>query len=257
MTALSRFLASLGIGRSTPAAPPVSQPPGVPVMTVGEGASAPSLPTHDAIMPTHNAMTPIVGSWDLTMALPAMLRAVEFGDVDAWAKVLAGPMREAGITTPKRMAAFLANVSHETGGGRVLAENLSYSADRLRAVWPTRFPTAASAEAVARKPEAIANAVYGKRMGNTAPGDGWRYRGRGLIQITGRSNYTALGYADDPAWLETREGAAVSACKYWSINGLNATADTGDIEAVRRRVNGGLIGIDDVRRRYKAALAAG
>lgn len=229
MTMLSRLLAFLAPGRPAPEAPPAATQPGVPVFAVGEAPGAPSL--------------------------PAMLRAVEMGDPDAWAKVLAAPMRKTAIDTPRRMAAFLANVAHESGGGRVLAENLSYSADRLRAVWPARFPNAASAEAVARKPEAIANAVYGKRMGNTAPGDGWRYRGRGLIQITGRANYEALGYADDPAWLETREGAAVSACRYWSVNGLNTTADTGDIEAVRRRVNGGLIGLDDVRRRYKAALA--
>lgn len=249
MTALSRLLASLGFGRSSPAAPPAPQPPGVPVIAVGEAPQAPP----SSINGINSGKLGITS--DNYGRLVPMLRSVEMADAEAWAVVLAVPMREAAIDTPRRMAAFLANVAHETGGGRRLVENLNYSAERLRAVWPSRFASVQEAEPYARNPEALANKVYGGRMGNVQPGDGWRYRGRGLIQITGRANYTALGYADRPEWLETREGAAVSACRYWMINGLNATADTGDIEAVRRRVNGGAIGLDDVRRRYRAALS--
>jgi putative chitinase len=192
-----------------------------------------------------------------------MLRAVEFGDVDLWAEALHTPMRAAAIDTRLRMAAFLANVAHETGGGRVLVENLSYSADRIRAVWPSRFPDAASADPFARNPEGLANKVYGGRMGNSDPGDGWRFRGRGLIQVTGRTNYTMLAKHTGrslyslPEWLETKDGAAKGACLYWMQNGLNATADTGDIAAVRRRVNGGTVGLDDVARRYARAMGGG
>lgn len=199
--------------------------------------------------------------------LTAMLRAVGFKDVNEWASALAAPMAAAGITTRLRMAAFLANCAHETGGGVRLTENLRYSAKRLTEVWPSRFPTIQAALPYAWDPTdedaedvALANLTYGSRMGNQRNGtnddDGWKYRGRGLIQITGFDNYAAIGMEATPEWLSTREGAAMSACRYWSINGLNATADTGDIRAVRRRVNGGYIGVDDVEKRYALALRA-
>lgn len=190
-----------------------------------------------------------------------MLHAVEWADIDAWAPIMAEPMRYRGITTHARMAAFLATCAHETNGGRVLVENLSYSADRICAVWPSRFPNRAAADPFARNPEALANQVYGGRMGNQEPGDGWRFRGRGLIQVTGRSNYAAtaarLGRPLDilPDYLETRQGAAESAAAWWSANGCNEIADRGDMTALRRRVNGGTNGLDDVLRRYRAALA--
>lgn len=194
-----------------------------------------------------------------------MLRAVEFSDVDAWAAALEAPMKQASITTRVRMAAFLANCAHETGGGKRLSENLRYSAKRLCEIWPNRFPTLASALPFAWDPTdadeedvALANLVYGSRMGNqrngTEDNDGWNYRGRGLIQITGKDNYTTLGFADRPEWLETKAGASASACKYWTANSLNTVADTANIEAVRKRVNGGLIGLEDVRRRFNAAM---
>ncbi len=197
--------------------------------------------------------------------LVEMLRAVEFKDDDDWANVLSSPMTAANITTRLRMAAFLANCAHETGGGVRLSENLRYSAKRLTEVWPSRFPTIQAALPYAWDPTdpdaedaALANLVYGSRMGNQKNGindnDGWKYRGRGLIQITGFDNYAAIQMEATPERLATRDGAAVSACRYWTINGLNATADTGDIRAVRRRVNGGYIGVDDVERRYAAAL---
>jgi putative chitinase len=194
--------------------------------------------------------------------LPALLRAAGFGDADAWAAALVGPMRLRSITGSRRVAAFLATIAHESNGGRVLVESMSYSAERIAAVWPRRFASPAAAAHLARKPEALANAVYGGRMGNTAPGDGWRFRGRGLIQLTGRSNYglagTALGLPllADPDIAATREGAAATACWWWAAHGCNALADAGDLEVLRRRVNGGVIGLDDVRRRYVVTLAA-
>lgn len=94
-----------------------------------------------------------------------------------------------GIDTPARVAHFLAQVGVESGGLARVEENLSYSAERLMTVWPSRFKTLAAAQAYARNPEALANKVYGGRMGSTQPGDGWRYRGRGLKQLTGRNNY--------------------------------------------------------------------
>ena len=243
MTFFARIAAFLSAGRSSPEAPPAPQPPGVPVYTVGEAPQAPPAAPYPA------PVEPLP-------MLAAMLRAVEFGDVDAWAAALDQPMQDAEITTRVRMAAFLSNVAHETGGGRRLVENLSYSAERLCAVWPTRFRSVEDAAPFARNPEALANHVYGGRMGNTEPGDGWRFRGRGLIQLTGRSNYTALSLETRPEWVETRDGAAVSSCRYWRLNNLNATADKGDVAAVRRRVNGGTIGLDDVARRYARAMGA-
>lgn len=198
--------------------------------------------------------------------LTAMLRAVGFFHAETWAVALHKPMRAADITTKNRMAIFLANCAHETGGGQRLSENLRYSAKRLTEVWPSRFPTIEAAQPFAWDPAdedaedvKLANSVYGSRMGNQKNGtnddDGWLYRGRGLIQVTGRDNYAALGLEDRPDWVATWEGAAVSACRYWQINRLNDTADKEGLRAVRKRVNGGLIGIDDVERRYAAAIA--
>jgi putative chitinase len=195
-------------------------------------------------------------------SLSAALRAVGFADVEAWAAALAEPMRRHGIHTPLRAAAFLANVAHESGGGRRLVEDLSYSAKRIAEVWPSRFPSAKAAEPYAGEPEKLANKVYAGRLGNYDPDDGWRFRGRGLIQVTGRANYTRLAKIlgrplyDLPAWLETPKGAAEGAALWWASNGLNDVADAGDIEAVRARVNGGLIGLADVRKRYAAAMQA-
>ena len=159
----------------------------------------------------------------------------------------------------KRIAAFIAQVGHESGHLTRLVENLSYSADALRRNWPSRF-SVELASAVARKPEQIANIAYGNRMGNTAPGDGWKYRGRGLIQITGKNNYQACGEAlgldllVQPGLLEKPQHACMAAAWFWSCNGLNSLADKGDIEIMTRRVNGGLTGLADRQAIYARAL---
>lgn len=206
-------------------------------------------------------------------ALARLLAAAGFGDAEGWAAALARPMQTHGIAGPRRVAAFLATIAHESGGGRVLEENMRYRADRLMEIWPKRFPTLAAARDFAWDPRdpdredvALANAVYGRRLGNERDGpdddDGWTYRGRGLIQLTGFTNYSmaadALGLplVSAPDLAATREGAAAIAAWWWAAHGCNELADTGEVEPWRRRVNGGLIGLADVRRRYHDVLAA-
>jgi len=164
------------------------------------------------------------------------------------------------ITSRVRLAAFLAQAGHESAELTRLVENLNYGAAGLANTWPGRFavdPAARPrqpnglAQRLERQPEAIANAVYSNRMGNgpAASGDGWRYRGRGLFQITGRAQYQRCGRAlglplvEQPELLERPEHAALSAAWFWEDNGLNALADAGDFEAVTRRINGGLNGL--------------
>ncbi|WP_449432361.1 glycoside hydrolase family 19 protein [Pseudomonas putida] len=150
------------------------------------------------------------------------------------------------IDSRLRQAAFLAQVGHESGQLRSLVENLNYSADALVRTWPTRFTTQ-SAGAYARQPEKIANKVYGGRMGNgpESSGDGWRYRGRGLLQVTGRSNYREVGAGlglpleAEPELLEQAEHAAQSAAWWWSKRGLNEMADAGRIRDIGSIINTG------------------
>ncbi|WP_421549096.1 glycoside hydrolase family 19 protein [Pseudomonas sp. QD4] len=154
------------------------------------------------------------------------------------------------INSPVRMAAFIAQVGHESGQLTRMVENLNYSADRLQAVWPNRFDAALAAQ-VARKPEQIANIAYGGRMGNALPGDGWKYRGRGLIQLTGANNYRAAGAAlgldlvNRPELVEQPETAALVAGWFWQSNGLNELADSGQFAKITRTINGGLTGQAD------------
>lgn len=154
------------------------------------------------------------------------------------------------VNSPVRMAAFIAQVGHESGQLTRMVENLNYSADRLQAVWPNRFDSALAAQ-VARKPEQIAKIVYGGRMGNTLPGDGWKYRGRGLIQLTGANNYRAAGAAlgldlvNHPELVEQPETAALVAGWFWQSNGLNELADSGQFAKITRTINGGLTGQAD------------
>lgn len=180
------------------------------------------------------------------------------------------PLREAcalyDITTPARLAAFLATVGHESLSLSRTVENLNYSAERLEAVWPSRY-TPELAKAHARRPELIAEHVYGGRMGNKAPGDGWRFKGRGLMQVTGRANYEAVrdllrervkGAPDllaQPEALAEPKWAALSAAAYWHEHELNELADTGEFMRLSKRVNGGLNGWDDRQERYAKARA--
>ena len=159
-----------------------------------------------------------------------------------------------GIDNPLRRAHFLAQVAHESGHFKRLVENLNYSAKGLLATWPSRF-TKAIAAVYARKPERIANLVYANRMGNgsEASGEGWRYRGRGWIQLTGKSNYAAYSerlFGDDrlvrdPDMAAQPDVAAKLAGSYWQVNGLNELADKEDLTGITRRINGGLNGLAD------------
>ncbi len=150
------------------------------------------------------------------------------------------------IDSPVREAAFLAQVGHESGQLRRLVENLNYSAEALVRTWPSRF-TAQNAGAYARQPEKIANRVYGGRMGNgqETSGDGWLYRGRGLIQLTGRDNYRSAGQAlglpllENPEMLEQPEHAAQSAAWWWATHGLNELADAGRFSDIGSIINTG------------------
>ena len=164
---------------------------------------------------------------------------------------LAAAMKRWGIDTPLRQAAFLAQIGHESGRLTRLEENLNYSAQRLTQVWPARFPTVAEAQPFAGRPEALANRVYGGRMGNDRPGDGWRFRGRGLKQLTGRDNYTLYARASshdvvsNPDQLLTPAVAADSAGWFWNANGCNALADKAAWAALTKRINGGTIGLQE------------
>lgn len=171
-------------------------------------------------------------------------------------------------TAPRRVAAWLATIAHESARFTRLVENLNYSAEGLAATWPARYADMAGqptqfAHKIARDPERIANHAYAGRLGNgsAGSGDGWRYRGRGLIQITGRSNYAASGLAlgldllERPEQLEQPYTAALSAAEWWHRHGCNALADTGDLAAVTRKVNGGLAGLGDRLKLYAAAMA--
>ena len=163
------------------------------------------------------------------------------------------------IVGAKRIAAFIAQVGHESSQLTHLVENLNYSADALRITWPSRFD-AGLASAVARKPEQIANIAYGNRMGNSATGDGWKYRGRGLIQITGKDNYRACGEAlgldliAHPELLEKPQHACMSAAWFWATSGLNTLADAGKFDAITQRINGGQIGAEERQALYARAL---
>lgn len=194
--------------------------------------------------------------------------------VDYWYDALFGPQAELGgsslldeyeINTPKRVAAFIAQCAHESGGFMVLKENLNYKAASLRKLFGKYFPTDALAAEYASKPnkqQAIANRIYASRMGNgdEASGDGFRYCGRGLIQLTGKTNYQnfadslQMDVRDVPEYLATFEGAAQSACWFWESNNLNKEADAGDIKTMTRKINGGYIGLEDRIKHYEHAL---
>lgn len=195
----------------------------------------------------------------------AQLRAIMPNAGDRAATYL-GPlnaaMRAHGIDTNERRAAFLAQISVESDQLQNTVENLNYSAPRLRVVWPRRFPTDELAERYDRDPEALGNFVYSNRLGNgdAASGDGYRYRGRGLMQVTGRDNYRAAGFEGNPEALAEPNTAADSAGRFWSQNGLNArTAQTlarEDFNGVSRTVNGGDNGSDERWAAYQRALRA-
>lgn len=196
-------------------------------------------------------------------------------DADAragqWVAALNDCMRACAITSGSRQAAFLAQVMVESSELRRLDEALGYAPQRLRQVWPQRFPTDDVAMRYAHNPTALANYVYAGRMGNgnEASGDGWRYHGRGLIQLTGRDNYVAFARAmqvdaiRDPDLLLAPAGAALSAGWFWQSKGLNELADQLDggeadqvFEQITRRINGGTLGLDERRAYWQRARTA-
>jgi putative chitinase len=166
------------------------------------------------------------------------------------------------IDTPERVAAWLAQCAHESGYFRFLKENLNYKAASLQTVFKKYFPTEEMAKAYEKQPAKIANRVYANRMGNgdEASGDGFRYLGRGLIQLTGKNNYTFFAASIDtpleevPEYLQTFEGAVQSACWFWEQNNINALADKRDIVTMSKRINGGTIGMEDRLMKYEKCL---
>jgi putative chitinase len=185
--------------------------------------------------------------------------------VEHWHRALSQLLSDYDINTPNRIAAFVAQCSHESGGFMVLKENLNYKAATLRKIFPKYFPNDQIANDYASRPNkqvAIASKVYANRMGNgdEASQDGWKFCGRGLIQLTGKSNYQAFADSlemdinDVPEYLATFEGASQSACWFWETNKLNQWADAGDILTLTKRINGGTIGLEDRKKHYDHAL---
>jgi len=177
-----------------------------------------------------------------------------------WLKPLNDTFAKYGIDTPKRQAAFIGQCGHESNNFKVLEENLHYSAQALMRVWPSRFDQA-TADKYANNPEMIANKVYGGRadLGNSQDGDGWKFHGRGVIQLTGRSNYQVCGdalgqpFSEQPELLLEPEWACMSAGWFWNKKGLNALAEAEDWTTMTKRINGGTLGLDDrINRIHKA-----
>lgn len=198
---------------------------------------------------------------------------------ERWLPHVQSALARFDITSDRQVAAWLAQTAHESGSYTMLTENLNYRATTLAACWPNRFaelgpdkkpkrdpkgaltPTKV-AHAIAGKPELIANMVYSNRMGNgtAESGDGWKYRGRGLKQLTGKDNYTRCGAAlgldlvNNPDYLLDPEGAALSAAWFWNVNKCGALADADDFVGLTKKINGGTIGLPDRQRRYKAVM---
>jgi putative chitinase len=182
--------------------------------------------------------------------------------VNYWYAALQQLLPQYEINTSERIAAFLAQCAHESGGFVFIKENLNYRWQSLRKVFPKYFPTDALAQQYEKQPEKIANRVYANRMGNgpEESGDGYKFCGRGLIQVTGRENYSwfaaSLHISPEEAseYMETFEGAAQSACWFWESNNLNQWADKRDILTLTKRINGGTIGLEDRKKHYEHCL---
>ena len=230
----------------------------------------PQAPKPESMVRNPNAGKPLppqAASWPTVEDLHRILVATECASPDTWAPVLVEPVRTYGIITPRRLGSFLAEAMHESMGGARLAEDLSYrTADRIQAVFgKRRFPTLADAEPFVRNPVGLANRVYANRLGNgpESSGEGWLFRGRGLLQLTGRTNYALAARSLDREidgafldWCVTPKGAAVTACWWWSANGCNVLADAGNSAGIRQVVNGpAALELDRVQRLERAAAA--
>lgn len=187
-------------------------------------------------------------------------------NIHEWYEAMADILPDFDIDTVPRVAAFLAQCGHESGGFSTLKENLNYSAEGLNKIFKKYFPTLESAQPYARNPEKIANKVYCNRMGNgdEASGDGWKYRGRGPIQLTGKDNYRkfATDYFDDPETLlndpdlliDHIPTSLLAAVWFWQKNNLNKEADAHDIKTMTKKINGGFIGLEDRIHHYEQAM---
>ena len=187
------------------------------------------------------------------LTLEKLKQMIKNPHVDHWHEALDQLLDDYDITTPLRVAHFVAQCAHESGNFVFIKENLNYKAASLQKIFGKYFPTAELAQQYANRPERIANRIYANRMGNgpETSGDGFRYCGRGLIQLTGKDNYTFFaGSLNIPVeeasdYLATFEGAAQSACWFWEQNNLNRFADANDTKGLTKAINGGYIGLDD------------
>ena len=181
--------------------------------------------------------------------------------IDAkWFEPLMETFKKYNISTTARQAAFIGQCAHESGNFKTLQENLNYSAEGLMKTWPSRFSSKEIADQYARQPAKIAGKVYNGRLGNTSEEEASKYLGRGLIQLTGKENYDHCGLAlgidllSDPTLLLEPRYATLSAGWFWNKKGLNDLADAGDFETMTKRINGGLIGLDDRKAKIAKAL---
>lgn len=191
-------------------------------------------------------------------------KAIVTGNPNAehWYEALCAILPDYDINTVPRVAAFMAQTAHESGNYRAIKENLNYRAESLCKVWPRYFPNIDIARQYAQQPEKIANRAYANRMGNgpEESGDGWKFCGRGLIQLTGKDNYTryaqSLEISLDEAseHLTTFEGCVQSAAWFWEANNLNQWADSGDMLTLTKRINGGTLGLEDRIKHYNHAI---
>ena len=185
-------------------------------------------------------------------------------NISEWYDAVCDALPQYHINDVARVSAFIAQCAHESGGFTLLSENLNYSADGLRRIFSKYFPTQELANQYARKPEMIANRVYSSRMGNgnEASGEGWKFRGRGLIQLTGKDNYRRCSQflfedntlLEQPDVLTQPYYALHSACWFWYANKLNELADMQDIRMMTKKINGGFIGLEDRVKHYNHAI---
>jgi putative chitinase len=183
-------------------------------------------------------------------------------NLDHWYESLCEILPDYDINTVQRVSAFLAQCAHESGGFRAIKENLNYKAESLCKVWPRYFPSIDVARQYAQQPEKIANRAYANRMGNgpEESGDGWKFCGRGLIQLTGKDNYSRYAASTEQTLdeasehLTTFEGCVQSAAWFWEANNLNQYADSGDILTMTKRINGGTLGLEDRQKHYAHAI---
>jgi len=201
--------------------------------------------------------------FDFTVEQVRELVPRALGGPDDWYESMYEALPQYAITSVPRVAAFIAQCAHESGGFSTLEENLNYKAATLTRIWPQRYPVGI-AEQFAGKPEAIANKSYGGRMGNgpEVSGEGWKFRGRGLLQLTGKDNYSSCSkfmFQDDtllenPDILLDAYYAIHSACWFWHRNNLNQYADSGDFATMTKKINGGTIGLEDRKKHYAHAV---